>query len=269
MIELLSLLLYALALILWLRDLLGSREGRRVEVASGLVVAGFLAHLLALTRFVSEFRELPLVGLAPSLSTLALFMGAALVLLVTLREASRLGIVLVPLILLLQVLALALGVRPTPGAFDFQGAWFAIHVFLAFVAFGGFALAFAASLLYLVQFHELKSKHLGRMFRFLPPLTTLDRLGRIGTRVGFISLSVSMAVSWAWTVQFTGSWRVGDPKVLWAIVSWIVLGTALLARRSRVQPERRAALVIAVGFGVVVALYLVLRIVMVEGSTFL
>ena len=44
---------------------------------------------------------------------------------------------------------------------------------------------------------------------------------------------------------------VADPKILIAIVSWVVYSFALLARRTMGWSGRRAALLSAVGFGIV------------------
>jgi len=239
-------------------------------VAFALAAAGVAAHLFALAGFVLTYGELPLAGLAPSLSTLALVMGLGLMLTLVLGEASRIGIILVPLIVILEGTAAFLGVTPRPGPpLDFRGAWFALHVTLAFAGYGGMALAFAAGLLYLVQFHELKGKRLGRLFRFLPPLGTLDRLVRVGTVGGLVTLSLALALGWAWTVRFRGSFQVGDPQVVWGVFSWVVLVGALALRLGPGRRERRGALAAVVAFGVVVAAYLVIRTTMVQGSIFL
>ena len=74
----------------------------------------------------------------------------------------------------------------------------------AFVGYAGLTVAFAAGLMYLLQFRELKSKHFGAIFRFFPPLETLDRLGRRGLLVGFPFLTLAVLVGWAWTARFHG-----------------------------------------------------------------
>lgn len=227
------------------------------------------AHIASLVVYTSTWGQLPLVGLAPSLSTLALVLGGGLLATLALGEASRIGIVLLPLIVVLQGTAILLGIEPAPAALDFRGAWLALHVSLAFVGFAGLAVAGSAGILWWVQFHELKTKRPGRLFHFLPPLGTLDRLIRIALGAGFAALTLAIAVGWAWTAHFLDSFRVGDPKVIWAIGTWAVLAAALLLRSRGPGRERRGAVASAAGFALVVLSYVVLRVWVVGGGLFL
>jgi len=232
-------------------------------------VAGVIAHTVALVRFTLLHGELPLVGLAPSLSTLALVVGVGLLATIGLGEVRRVGIVLIPLVIVMEGVAVVLGIRPAQGALDFQGAWFALHVTLAFVGYGGMAVAFSAALLYLLQFSTLKAKRLGSAFRFLPPLATLDVLGRIGLVAGFITLTLGLALGWAWTVRFRNSFQATDPQVIWGMLTWMVFLGTLLARGRGSQHERRGALATVIGFTVVVVSFLVLRLATSAGGFFL
>lgn len=263
MIHAAALLLYIVAFVLWLRSLLGGTSQRssadRVSAAAGRVaVVAVLVHFAALTAFTLEWDQLPLVGLAPSLSTLALLTGVGLLFTLQLGEASRVGLVLVPLVILLEGSALLLGLRPAGGDLDFRGAWFALHVTLALASLGAMAVSAAAGLFYLLQFRQLKSRTLGRAFHFLPPLVTLDRVGDLGVVTALVTLSLSLLLGWAWTVGFRNSLQVGDPKIIWAIFVWLLIGAALLARRGAAGERRGAAAAVA-AFGLIVVSYLVVR----------
>lgn len=270
MIHSVALFLYVAAFLLWLRTLLKGGRDRGTALAGWVAVAAVAAHLAALARYTAVFGELPLVGLAPSLSSLALVMGLGLVATLALGEAARVGILLVPLIVLMEGVALALGIEPSMGVQDFRGAWFALHVTLAFAGYGGLALAAAAGFLYLLQFKELKTKRLGRLFHFIPPLATLDRLVRVGLVAGLVTLSLALALGWAWTVRFQNSFLGDDPtKILWAVFTWFVFVAALAIRSGGGARERQSALVTVVGFCLIVASYVVVRVTMVGGGAFL
>lgn len=267
MTHLLPLLLYVGALVLWIRCLLTGSRGRATSFASAATGAAVLVHGLALLHFRLQFGELPLVGPGAALSTLAFVGGVVLIATFPLREVARVAIVVLPFIILVQGTALFLGVRPSPMAIDFEGVGFVLHVAFAFLGYQGLALAFGAGILYLVQHHELKAKRLGRFFHFIPPLATLDRLGRVGLWGGFACLSVSLAFGWAWTVQHRGSLEMSDPKVVWAVLSWLVFLAVLLARLGSGRRDYRGAVASVVGFIVVVGSYLLLRVT-VGGSGF-
>jgi HemX protein len=264
-----ALLLYIGSLILWFRSLLSGGRGHGPGIAFGLAAAGVSAHAVALARFTAEYGQLPLNGLAPSLSTVALIIGIGLVATLGLGEGRRVGIVLVPVVILLEVVAVSLGIEPSTELLDFQGAWFAFHVTLAFVGLGGLAVAFASGFLYLVQLHELNTKRMGRLFQFTPPLATLDRLGRAGLVAGFITFTLALALGWLWTVSFRQSFDQSNPKVVWAIMSWLIFVGALGVRAGGGVKERRSALASVVGFSLIVVSYLGLRIVSSSGGFFL
>ena len=260
MTHLLPLLFYIAAFILWVRCLIGGSRGRGPLVAGILTAMGVVAHGAALLRFWLHYGELPLVGFGAALSSLAFVGALALTVMLPFREMSRVAIALLPFIIVVQAVAVLLGVEPTPLVLDFEGAGFVLHVSLAFLGYQGLALAFAAGVLYLIQHHELKEKRLGRFFHFIPPLATLDRLARIGIWAGFACLTLALAFGWAWTVEHRGSLEMGDPKVVWAVLSWFVFLGVLGARFGGGRNDYRGALAAVIGFGVVICTYLVLRL---------
>ncbi len=260
MIHLAAFVFYVGAFFLWVSLLVRGPQGHAVRGASGLIAVAVTLHAMALAEFWLTYDELPLGGLGPVLSSLAFVGGVALVAMLPLKEVARIALGLLPFVLLLQGSALALGIEPSPQDLDFQGAGFILHVALALLGLQGLAIAFVAGLLYLIQHHELKVKRLGRLFRFIPPLATLENVGRIGLSVGFVALSVALVVGWAWTVQNLGSLQIDDPKVIWAVLSWVVFLGIFVARRGKGGSEYRSALAAVIGFGIVIGTYLALRI---------
>lgn len=247
-----------------------ARNDRRLPgVASGVLGVGLVAHAWALSHFVAEWGELPLVGLGPSLSTLAFLIATGTLIASTLGHALTVGLVLIPVLVLLLGIAAAVGIAPTgePGAF--QSVWLVLHVVFAFAGYAGLTVASAAGLMYLLQFRELKSKHFGAIFRFFPPLETLDRLGRLGLIVGFPFLTMAVLVGWGWTTRFQQVAVPGLDKMAWVVVSWFVFAGALAARLGGGRPSHRGALASVVGFVVVVVVYLLLRVQSTHGGGFL
>lgn len=263
-----ALVLYAATAAVYGASLAGGRSAAPRGGVSLLVVA-VLTHMVALALFTTTFGELPLVGLPASLSTFAFLVGALMVVWTGLRETRPLGLVLAPLNVVLLSIALLQGLEPTGQALRFRGLWLFFHVTLSFLGAAGLAFAFASGLLYLLQFRELKDKRFGRMFRFFPPLETLDRMGRTGVMVGFTSLTIGLVVGWGWTLRFEQAMGVLDGKVLWGTFTWLVLIVALLARLRGAERDRRGALASVVGFVLVVVAYVVIRFTLAHGRLFL
>jgi ABC-type uncharacterized transport system permease subunit len=176
------------------------------------------------------------------------------------KDAGRVALVLLPFVVVVQGIALALGIELSPLSMDFQGAGFVFHVALAFLGLQGLAIAFAAGVLYLIQHHELKEKRLGRFFFFTPPLATLEVVGRTGLWVGFVSMTLALVVGWAWMAQNPGAIQLSDPKVALGIISWFVFLGIFAVRGAPSSSEYRGALAAIVGFALVIGVYVALRL---------
>jgi HemX protein len=247
-----------------------AREARRLPaVASGVLAVGLLIHALALADYAARWDQLPLIGLGPSLSTLAFLTGIGCLIAATLGHASNVGLVLAPVVTALTGIAALVGIAPTGEPLTFRGGWFVLHVVFAFIGLVGLTVAFAAGLMYLLQFRELKSKHFGAVFRFFPPLDTLDRLGRQGLLVGFPFLTMALLLAWGWTASFAESTAPAGPKLVWVMLSWLVFLAALLARAGEGRRAERGAMASVIGFVLIVVLYVVLRTQVAQPGIFL
>lgn len=267
-------ILIAISLVLYLGasvTLAVSFAGRRVaapHAGAALIGGGMLVHGAALVAYTTRYAELPLVGLTPSLCTLAFLITLSLFV-ATLRSESRpVGIVLMPLISILLVIALIIGIEPSGEPIAFRGVWFSLHVLLAFTGYAGLAVAFAAGLLYLLQFRELKDKRLGRIFVFFPSLPSLDRLGRRAVLIGFPALTLALLLGWAWTIRFESTFARTGPQVIWGVLTWLTFAVLLGVRAGASNCERRAAFASVIGFAFVVTVFVALRL-FVAGRVFL
>ena len=137
-----------------------------------------------------------------------------------------------------------------------QSPWVGVHVGLMFLGYCAFALAALAGFLYLVQEQELKRKRLTFMHFSLPSLMRLERLSWVLVGWGFPLLSVGIAVGAIWSKEVWGSYVPADPKMLWAILTWIFYAAAILGRLAWGWRGRRAAILAVVGFFAVIFNYL-------------
>lgn len=266
-LHLLALLLYVGAAAVLAGSLAAARRESPL-LALPLLLGGLGFHGAALAVYTVRHGDLPLVGLGPALSSLAFLSAASLLLAAVLKEARPVGVVVLPFVALLCGAALLLGVAPAEEALNFGGVWFYFHVVPSMLAYAALALAFAAGLLYLLQFRELKGKRFGRMFRFFPPLETLDRVGRGALVTGFAALTLGLMAGAVWVTRFAETEGM-TPKVAWGILTWLVFLAALLSRRRGLSGDRRGAVVSVVGFLVVVIAYVILRVAEPAGKLFL
>lgn len=243
----------------FLRDF---REGdaRRAGVGWRLAVGAAAVHLAGLVAFTLVHDTLPLVGLGPASSTLALVI-AALLLGASVREEVRpSALFVVPLILLLLSEAVAVGLEPAVRQTSFRGPWFVVHVASVFAGYAGLALASAAAAMYVLQFRTLKRKDFGSVFGFMPSLDSLDRLNRAGLGLGFPALTLGLVAGWSWTLTYGGGWELRNPQVVFGVVTWLAYLGAILVRVWPGGRGERSAGATSAAFVLTVAVFGALRL---------
>jgi cytochrome c-type biogenesis protein CcsB len=123
-----------------------------------------------------------------------------------------------------------------------------IHVGMAVISYGIFATSFAAGVAYLAQ---------GRQDRFgwLPSHKVLDEVAYRSVIIGFpIFATMIILGSWWASIAWSRYWG-WDPKETAALVTWLVYAIYLHARNQRSWAGRPAALLLVVGFGMVLVTY--------------
>ncbi len=99
--------------------------------------------------------------------------------------------------------------------------WLPIHVLLAIAGNGVFAVMAVAGLMYLLQERLIKSKKLGRFYKLLPSLETLDTINRHGLPLGFFLLTVGIISGAIWASNVWGDYWTWDPKETWSLITWL------------------------------------------------
>jgi cytochrome c-type biogenesis protein CcsB len=123
-----------------------------------------------------------------------------------------------------------------------------IHVGLAVLSYGIFATAFAAGVGYLVQgTHD--------RFAWLPSHRTLDEVAYRTVIIAFpIFATMIILGSWWASIAWSRYWG-WDPKETAALVTWLTYAVYLHARNQRRWAGRPAALLLVIGFGMVLVTY--------------
>jgi len=129
-----------------------------------------------------------------------------------------------------------------------QSYWLGIHTVLAFLGNAAFAMAFGIGLMYLVQEHYVKSKHLGGLFERLPSLQTLDEINYRLITIGFPLLTLAIITGVLWAESAWGSYWNWDPREVWSLITWFIYAIVLHARLIAGWRGKKAALLSIIGF---------------------
>jgi ABC-type transport system involved in cytochrome c biogenesis permease subunit len=99
----------------------------------------------------------------------------------------------------------------------------------------------------------------------LPSLQVLDVMNGRAVTVGWLFMTTGVVVGIIWATQARlaapddprlQAFSFGDPKILISVLTWAVFGFSVIARRAMGWHGRRAALVSAVGFAIVLLNFL-------------
>lgn len=163
-------------------------------------------------------------------------------------RVSFLGAFTTPLALSLGLIAL-LGLNDAPRVEPLShNAWVDFHAAIAILAYGAFGLAFVAGIMYLVQERQLKTRKLSSTFLLLPAIEQLDVINYRLILLGFVMLTAGMIGGFV-SYRIVGHWET--PKIVWAVIVWLVYGSIIAARHLWSVRGRRSALVSVVTFALV------------------
>lgn len=176
-----------------------------------------------------------------TLHDILIFMSWAVVLIYivvgTAYRLSLLGSFTSALVLVLLLFASLLpGARSGVLTHFARDPWIEGHAALSLVAYGAFALAALAGLMYRLQDRELKHRKGGTLLYNLPPITDLATANVRLLWLGFGLLTISFASG------FVSRMPVNSTKFWASAAIWAVYGILLLLRKARHLPPRRMAL---------------------------
>ena len=159
-----------------------------------------------------------------------------------------LGLIALPItaVLLLYATTISAAADPLVPALQ-NNLLLTTHVAVAIVAYGGFAVAFAAALLHLI------ASATGS--RRLPRLELLDEISYRAVVIGFPFLTLVIVLGAVWANVAWGRYWGWDPKETASLVTWLIYGAYLHARVVRGWRGDRAAWLLVIGFAATLFTY--------------
>src|SRR5437660_6952299 len=221
------------------------RPGRFNFLAIGL---GFIFETAFLSVRGHELGRCPLTNLFEVFIFLAWSVAAIYMLVGPGYRLSLMGAFTAPLVVVLQIFALIAPIDIRHPATLPANAWLEFHASISLVAYGAFALACIAGVMYLVQERQLKTHQLHSIFYHLPPLTDLYA-------------TITRLLWWGfalYTLGIVSGFFTGHPlprvQVVAAIGVWLLYAAILQGRHLRWFAPRWVATLCIIGFSVALAL---------------
>jgi ABC-type uncharacterized transport system permease subunit len=233
------------------------RDPRVGRLSTALLGGAVLAHTFLIGMQTVQVGHAPLVGTTAAVSAFVWLLGLSYLYVELTTDERAMGVFVAPLLVALALIpALDPSVSPRPPLL--QSPLFTVHIVSMLFAYASFALAFVLGVTYVLLFKEIKAKHLGFFYARLPSLQALDAMnGRVIT-IGWIFLTLGIAVGALWATQIHANpdpraqaMGIRDPKILAAVLCWFIYSFALVARTTIGWSGRRAAWLSAIAFVIV------------------
>ena len=222
------------------------------RIMLSLVIIGFVLHTANIIARYIISGHIPIANLHEASS---FFSWCIVLLFFYLEYRYRLGLLgsfIMPLVFILMLSSSMLPRKIDPLSPVLQSYWLGIHTVLAFIGDAAFAMAFGVGIMYLIQEHYVKSKHIGGLFRRLPSLQILDEINYRLITLGFPFLTLAIITGALWAENAWGSYWRWDPKEVWSLITWFIYALVLHVRLVVGWRGKRAAILSIIGFCVVI-----------------
>jgi len=218
------------------------------KIMLSLVAIGFALHTGNIVARYVISGHIPIANLHEASS---FFSWCIVLLFFYLEYRYKLGLLgsfIMPVVFILMLSSSMLPRKIEPLSPVLQSYWLGIHTVLAFIGDAAFALAFGIGLMYLIQEHYVKSKHIGGLFKKLPSLQTLDEINYRLITIGFPLLTLAIITGALWAESAWGSYWRWDPKEVWSLITWFIYASVLHVRLTVGWRGKRAAILSIIGF---------------------
>lgn len=165
------------------------------------------------------------------------------------RDVRFLGAFVTGLVALLLGLATVnfyVPITPLPPAL--QSVWLVIHVFVATLATGFFAIGGGLSIVQLLQARRESGKPGLALLRSVPSSEVLETIANRLIIVGFAFWTFTLMAGAIWAERAWGRYWGWDTKEVWTFIIWVVFAGYIHARATRGWRGNRSAWLAIIGF---------------------
>lgn len=139
--------------------------------------------------------------------------------------------------------------------------WLVFHVITSFFGYAFFALAFGASIFYLISDWYTRYTN-GKVISYLPSTKMLDDISYKLIIVGEVLLAIGIITGAAWADYAWGRYWSWDPKETWSLITFLVYIVYIHLRYSWGWHGRASAIFAILGFAFVLFTYLGVNLVL-------
>jgi len=244
--------LYSLGLLHAILTLVRRRE-HLFHVALAAFGLGSVFHFVSIVEEGIVNNRCPITNFYETLSMCA-FLIVVLYLFVEWRyKVESLSVAIFPLVFVMSLVATLGNPVSAWSSPLIRDTWLTTHIVLVLLGIAALLLTAIASLLYLFQERELKSKKPSKFYYRLPALGTLDEIISKSMAAGFVLMTLAVVDGSTWGfVEYRTAW-ISQPKIAISFFTWGTYVALVLLRTTAGWRGRKAAIltVTVLGFSAI------------------
>jgi ABC-type transport system involved in cytochrome c biogenesis permease subunit len=217
------------------------KSTRLFKPALNAFAAGMLFHLVALVEFWHSTHRLPLGNFYETSSICAFLLAVLFLLAYSYYHVAIFSVCLFPVVFFMTLI----GATEFPIAHwsspAVRNAWLIVHITTVLIGYAALIFAAVASIYYLVQERQLKSKQVSPSANRLPPLATLDRIITESMNTGFVFMTIATVTGVVFAFIESGTRWITDPKIAFFLFTWAFYLAMIFLRISAGWRGRRMA----------------------------
>ncbi|SRR5581483_2303838 len=239
---------YSLGLLHAILMLVRKREGL-FRFALGAFAIGAVLHFVSILKEGVATNRCPIGNIYETLSMCAFLLTLLFLFIYWRYRMESLGVFIFPLVFVMSLVATLGNPVSAWSSPVVRNVWLTVHIVLVLLGYAALVLAAVASLLYLFQERELKSKKPRKFYYRLPPLGTLDEIISRSMALGFVLITLAVIAGSTWAfIELRTNW-IGEPKIAISFFTWAVYLAMVFLRVTVGWRGRKAAIMVVTVIG--------------------
>lgn len=200
-------------------------NSKRIFLFTTLII-----HIFYLLIRTIEFDHTPITNKFEIFSILAFAIGFSYFILELLTDVRGTGSFIILFALFFQVVS-SLFIENNYVVPDvLRNRLLGLHVISALLGYSGITISAVYGILFLVLYKNLRSSKFGLIFNRLPSLEILEKLSFNSLLIGFVLLTIAIAIGIIWLPTAFPNFSYSDPKLIGTGFVWIIYGAGILSK---------------------------------------
>ena len=193
---------------------------RRRRWAYSLLTAGIVIHVAFLVSKGIYFNYFPIANTFESMSMIALFIAAIYLHVERIRRESKTGVFFLTIVFAIQLLSSMFSSEYGTSSELLSNPMFGFHALFTMGGISGLAISAIYGLMYMMLAKQMKTHKLGIIYDRLPPLESLEKMGRWASVIGLTVLGFGIFLGHLWALKMLGDFFSLDPKIVITDIAW-------------------------------------------------